>query len=574
MSQHKQGSDTGLLNLQWAQALADGLAGAGVAELVLSPGSRSTPLALAFLRQPSIRCHVVLDERSAAFFALGLAKATSRTVALLCTSGSAPANWLPAVVEADLGAVPLLLLSADRPPELQGWGANQTVAQDGMYANHVRAAHAPGAPFTGFSERWLHRLAARAVEESRWPLPGPVHLNLPFREPLLPAAAASQWPLPQALPGCLPTRPQLQPDPAAILQIAESLAGRPGAIVCGGADGNGFSPAFAETLIALARKLDCPLLAEPLSGLRFGFPEDDPPCVRYDSYLRRTEFLSTHRPQWLLRFGAFPVTRSLQAWMADPEIEQIVIDGSGRWRDPQHTLGTLLRADPQRAASALLDAVAPGALPAWREGFARAEREAAALAESYREVENFEGALIQRVLERLPAGYQVFCGNSMAIRDLDAFSGSGAKPLDIRGNRGASGIDGNIATAAGLAEHGPTLALLGDLSCAHDIGSLACAQGRDLILLVINNGGGGIFEYLPQAALPEFECAWLTPAAIDFASAAQAWGLTYRRADTLASTISALDEALGTGGPRLIEVTIDRAASVAAHRTYWGGELP
>ena len=227
-------ADTGLLNLRWAQALADGLAAAGVRDLVLSPGARSTPLALAFLRQPAIRCHVILDERSAAFFALGLARAKGRPPALLCTSGSAPANWFPAVIEAGADGVPLVLLSADRPPEVQGWGANQTIDQTRLFGSHVRAFHAPGAPFADFPSAFLHHLAARAVAESRAPMAGPVHLNLAFREPLLPAAPPAEWPTAATVATLCAEPPEAPPDARAVESIVAALSGRRGVIVCGG----------------------------------------------------------------------------------------------------------------------------------------------------------------------------------------------------------------------------------------------------------------------------------------------------------------------------------------------------
>jgi len=564
-------NDIGLLNLRWAQALCDGFAAAGLRDLVLSPGSRSTPLALAFLRQPLIRCHVVLDERSAAFFALGLAKASGRPAALLCTSGSAPANWFPAVIEADQGATPLILLSADRPPEAQGWGANQTVDQHRLFGEHVRAFHAPGAPLENFSADWLHRLAARAVAESGRPLAGPVHLNLPFREPLLPAGEPESWPLAARPEPIALATPRLLPDAQLIADLARQLSKAPGAIVCGGAGYPAAYPAsFADALTALAEQLDCPILAEPLSNLRFGAHARSHLCVRYESFLRHPGFVAAQRPQWLLRFGTFPVTRTLQNWLAAATTAQhIVVSPDPRWPDPLHATSTLLHADPGEVCTALRDAAPLAATADWRSAFKRAESAASLAAEAFRHAENFEGALIPALLAALPSGHRLFCGNSMAIRDLDAFSGSGAKPLTLFGNRGASGIDGNVSTAAGIAVGGPTVALLGDLSCAHDIGGLATLRGLNLVLVVINNGGGGIFEYLPQVALPEFERAWLTPSTIDFSHAAQAWGIAHRRVDTLASFSAALAAALATGGPQLIEVIVDRGQSVAQHRAYW-----
>jgi 2-succinyl-5-enolpyruvyl-6-hydroxy-3-cyclohexene-1-carboxylate synthase len=558
--------DTGRLNLRWAQALADGLAAAGLKELVLSPGSRSTPLALAFLRQPLIRCHVVIDERSAAFFALGLAKGSGRPAAVLCTSGSAPANWFPAVIEADQSGTPLLLLSADRPPELQGWGANQTINQSDLFGKHVRAFHAPGTPYDGFSPGYLHHLAARVVSESRWPRPGPVHLNQPFREPLLPAAL-TDWPT-AARPAAITVAPPRRlPDSEIIADIARQISGRPGVILCGGAD---YPADFADAVSALAGQLNCPVFAEPLSNLRFGAHALEHLCVRYDAFLRNPQFVAEQHPEWLLRFGAFPVTRTLQTWLTTvATAPQIIVAPDGRWPDPQHTATTFLQADPSEVCQALHNAAPQPAKTAWAAAFRQAEETISGIAESCLDKENFEGALIPALIDRLPAGHRLFCGNSMAIRDLDAFSGSSAKPLTFYGNRGASGIDGNLSTAAGIACSGPTVALLGDLSCTHDIGGLANLKGLDLILLVINNGGGGIFEYLQQAALPEFERAWLTPSTIDFAHAARAWGIPHQRVASLPAFNTTLDAALATGGLHFIEVMIDRAQSVAQHRAYW-----
>ncbi|MDD5297462.1 MAG: 2-succinyl-5-enolpyruvyl-6-hydroxy-3-cyclohexene-1-carboxylic-acid synthase [Rhodocyclaceae bacterium] len=555
--------DAGTLNLAWAQALVDGLAAAGVRHAVISPGSRSTPLALAFLRQTAIQCRVVIDERSAGFFALGLAKGSGNPVALLCTSGSAPANWFPAVIEADQGGVPLLLLSADRPPELRGWGANQTVDQQNFFGAHVRAAHALGVPGADFNPGYLHRLAARVVAECQGALPGPVHVNLPFPEPLLPAG---EWPpvgSPKPVTVARPRRPPAGEDIAA---VARCLSGRPGAIVCGGGD---FPAGFAQALAELAARLDAPVLAEPLSGLRFGGHDRSRLCVRYEAWLRGAG--AGLRPEWLLRFGAFPVSRSLQNWLgAASGATQVLVSPGGRWLDPLHAATTLLEADPVAVCQALLHAAPEPAHPSWRAAFAAEENRAGRLAAEHGlGTECFEGALITLLLERLPAGHRLLCGNSMAIRDLDSFSGSDAKPIAIHGNRGASGIDGNVSTAAGLAVLGPTLALVGDVSCAHDLNGLAAARGLDLVLVVVNNGGGGIFGYLPAAALPDFERVWLTPPGLDFFHAAGAWGIAHRRAETLPDFAAALDSAFAAGGPQLIEVVVDREASLRRHRAYW-----
>ncbi|MBI3140522.1 MAG: 2-succinyl-5-enolpyruvyl-6-hydroxy-3-cyclohexene-1-carboxylic-acid synthase [Rhodocyclales bacterium] len=557
--------DTASLNLRWAQALVQGLAAAGAAEVVISPGSRSTPLVLAFLRQPALRTWIVIDERSAAFFALGLAKASGRPAALLGTSGSAPANWFPAVVEAAAGGTPLLLISADRPPELRGWGANQTIDQLKLFGDHVRAAHALGTPEAGVDPGYLHRLAARAVAESRWPAPGPVHLNLPFREPLLPEG---EWPAVAARPPVPVAPPQQLPDAAAVARLAAALSGRPGVILCGGAE---YPAGFAGAVAALAARLDCPVLGEPLSNLRFGPHDRSRLCVRYEAFLRRHSFTAAHRPEWVLRFGAFPVSRSLQHWLAaNAQAAHFLVDPAGRWADPQHAAAALLQADPAQTCRALAAAAPAPAAAAWRRAFAAEEARAATLAaELAAGADPCEEALIPALVARLPAGHRLFCGNSMLIRDVDSFSGSLTKPLRLFGNRGASGIDGNVSTAAGIAAAGPAVALLGDLACVHDLNGLAAARGLDLVLVVLNNGGGGIFGHLPQARLPEFERAWLTPSGIDFAHAAAAWGISHRRVGQPSEFILALDAALAAGGPQVIEVVVDRERSLARHRAYW-----
>lgn len=548
-------NDIGSLNFAWSQALVAGFVAAGVRHAVLSPGSRSTPLALALLRQPGLACHVVIDERSAAFFALGIAKASRQPVLLLATSGSAAANWLPAVIEASQSGIPLLLVAADRPPELHGCGANQTIDQLELFGRHVRARHALGAPHPEFDAAWLHRLAAQACEEASWPRPGPVHINQPFREPLLPAG---EVPAPPALPPVTPARAALPPSLSAVAALAARISGRPGAVVCGEAD---YPPDFAAAVTALAARLDCPILAEPLSGLRFGPHDRSRILCRYEAWLRHPEF-KRRRPEWLLRFGAFPVTRALQEFAAGPAPTLALVDALPRWSDPGHTVTDIVRADPAAFCEALLDAAPAAAAPGWRAAFAAAD--SAAQAATPDDTATWEGNLIPALLAALPADCPLFVGNSMAIRDMDAFSGTGPTPIAFFGNRGASGIDGNVSTALGIAAaRGRVVALLGDLTCQHDVGGLAAAGGRNAVFVVINNGGGGIFEYLPPAGLPEFERGWLTPQRIDFAAAAAAFGLGYAAADNTPEFVAALGSALAAGRPSLLEVRVDRRASVA-----------
>lgn len=552
-------------NLRWAMALIDGLAAAGVVRAVISPGSRSTPLALACLRHPFLRTWVQVDERSAGFFALGLAKADQRPVALVCTSGSAPANWFPAVIEANHGLTPLILLTADRPPELHGCGANQTIDQVRLFGTQVRASHElPPAETAPAALRGLGFLAARAVDRSRWPLPGPVHINVPLREPLLPSG-----PLPERESAAQPAAvcyPALLPQAEEISRLAKELSGRPGLIVCG--DGE-YEESFPAALAQLAAQLACPVLADPLSNLRFGAHDRSRMLARYDAFLRRESFARNHSPEWVLRFGAMPVSKPLQLHLAASAAAiHILAEPHGRWPDPLHQTSRLLRADAAAVCSALAAARPLPAPAAWLEDFIAAERRAGELAEQVEKP--VEAAVVESLARRL-AGACLFCGNSMAIRDLDSFAAGGETPLRIVGNRGASGIDGNVSTALGLAAAlgRPVAALLGDLAFYHDMNGLLAARGANITFVVLNNGGGGIFSYLPQAGLEDFERAWLTPTGLDFSLAARMYGLDYRRVGNGEDFDAAFAAALAHDGPDLIEVTVDRETSVARHKVYW-----
>lgn len=533
------------LNYRWSQALVDGLVAAGVQHAVISPGARSTPLTLAILRQPALACEIIIDERCAAFLALGIAKASRRPVVLLATSGTAVGNWLPAVIEANLAGIPLILISADRPPEMQGLGANQTVPQVGIFGQQVRACHALGTPEADFAPASLFALAARVAEQACWPHPGPVHINQPFREPLVPdpSSAANRA---APLPNIQVSLPQLQPDQQAIAQLAESISGRPGAIICGEMPAN---PAFATVLTQLAEQLDCPVLAEPLSNLRFGPHPRNRLAFRYNQWLDASPLAG--QAEWLLRFGAFPVTRKLQNMLNGHRGLMALADPWPRWNDPTHAMTHLLRATPEQVCAGLLACQPAPARAGWQAEWQAAEAESPALCDSA------EARLIHHFLAAIPGGWPVFVGASLAIRKLDSHSGSASRPLEFFANRGASGIDGNISSALGIAiERGRVIALLGDLTSQHDIGGLANAHHRDAIIVVINNGGGGIFKELPQATLPEVERGWLTPQHIDFKSAAATFDIGYAQTTADRSLTDTLHRAITAGGPHLIEVIL------------------
>lgn len=537
------------MNGRWAHALLDGLAAAGVRHAVVSPGSRSTPLALAALRHPGLTTRVVLDERSAAFVALGLAKAEETPAVVIATSGSAVANWHPAVIEADRGRVPLILLSADRPPELQSCGANQTIDQIGLFGTALRAVHA--LPPAEADSGWLRSLALRVVGEAA---DGPVQVNVPFREPLVPGSAGA----PPARSPVRAGRPRSRVSVAAPADLVALFSGRPGLIVCGCED---LRPA-AEGIGALAWAVGAPLLADPLSGLR---TEDNVMTVvsHYDALLRHP---AVPAPEWILRLGGEPVSKMLgQFLQRHAAVPQVVVSGHPRWADPHHTAHQVVIADPGALCAALAEAVTladPGWLAHWQVMDQWATPRWDQLPE--------EGWLVRGLAQGLAPDAVLFSGNSLAIRQFDWFMGLGRRGLRLLGNRGASGIDGNVSTFAGLCAARPgSVAVLGDLTLLHDLTGLQAARDVRGALVVVNNGGGGIFDYLPQAALDEYATGWLTPQEIDMAAVARLFGLDHQRTASGEEAAALALAAAERPGLDIVELVIDRPASLAAHRAWF-----
>ena len=566
----KDPEDTACLNLRWALALLDGLLSMGVEHLVLSPGSRSTPVVMAAQRKAEAGARLtltpILDERSAAFFALGLARASRRPVALLCTSGSAPGHWLPAVIEASEWGLPLVLLSADRPPQLRGWGANQTIDQTSLFGPFAREFHDPGLPQPGPSAlKAMGALGRRAATVALGPRPGPVHINLPFPEPLVPMAdclarelTQTQAQFQDALP---PSGGWPRPEHTALSPLPP---GR-GLIVCGPGD----LARYAGDLWACARALHLPVLTDPLSGLRFG--GDGPGRIaRYDTLLRNAAAAAALRPDWVLRLGATPVSKALGDWLTG--IPALLVDPTGGWADPAQDAFARVVADPGAFVRCLTGAGLVPPDPEWLALWTRAEAQVVALAEAHlSEAPWCEAHLIRDLMELLPAGDGLLCANSLPIRQLDTWSGTRAAPLEVFGNRGASGIDGQASTLAGLNAAGvPTLGLLGDLSLAHDLSGLLLGHRLRRPLVVLNNGGGRIFDYLPQHGLPGFEALWRTPQDLDLAALAGALRLTHCRVSDGEGFRQAVTQGMAASDPGLIEVPLDAEASRAMHLGFWG----
>jgi 2-succinyl-5-enolpyruvyl-6-hydroxy-3-cyclohexene-1-carboxylate synthase len=558
-------ADAGEASFRRAVALFDGLAAAGLEGVVVSPGSRSTPLALAAARCTALRLHVVADERSAAFFALGLGRATGRPVAVVATSGSAPAHWLPAAIEACEDEQALLLLSADRPPELLDCGANQATAQARLFAAHARGVFVLPADAADSYARDLGRRAAAAC---LWPRRGPAHINVAFREPLVPAdpARCGSWSPGTAsvhMPG------KTTPDLGAVATAAARLGGRRGAILAGRLPpGN---PA-AEAVIGLAKALDCAVIADPLSGLRAGTDADARVLCAADAFLRDP---AVTLPEWLIRVGLPPVSRVVEEWAARCP-ETLLLAPTPDWSDPLRSARTVLLGDPAATLAVLAAAVSRAGLraAAWDaldQCETTAQQALAAL-----EAPPAEAGLVGAIAAAAPPGTPVFVSNSLVVRDFDSFLPRRATPLPLHANRGVSGIDGNLSTAAGLVAGArrPGVAVLGDLALFHDLNALALCRELPIVVIVINNGGGAIFGQLPQAGLPEFDRLWLTPPVLDLGRAAELFGLQHVRLDLAPDLGTAIADALAAPRASLMELRVDRQHSHAGRCAWWAMEKP
>ena len=563
-------------NTALASAMIEELARCGITHAVLSPGSRSTPLALALWRQPSIEVSVIVDERSAAFFALGAAQATGRPVAVLCTSGTAAANLHPAVCEADQSGVPLIVLTADRPPELRDVGAGQTIDQLKLYGDAVRwfcelGTHEADDP--GLLH--LRSVACRAFALAAGdPRPGPVHLNVPWRDPLGPeprgAEVSAEAPLAVAGRGEQPLtivpRPAGRPAEALLDAVVERIrAGRRGVIVAGR-----MAPGSATSITALADAAGYPILAEPTSQLRLG-PHDRSRVVSAYEPIARARPAALE-PDLVMRFGELPTCKPLRHWLGDLQgVPQLVVDPLYGWNEPTRIAGALLRADPDELCRRLTERLdADPTDESWARSWLDASEAAQGAIE--RELETLAAPTepgLHTALGHLHSdGDLVYTASSMPIRDQEAFLAAGDADVLFLANRGANGIDGLVSSGIGAAHASarPTTIVTGDLGLLHDLGGLAAVRevSTPVRIVVLDNDGGGIFEFLPQAEQlerAEFEGLLGTPRGLEVDRVAALFDLPYTRLEDLGALSSALEA--GTG---LIHVPVDRADNVSLHR--------
>lgn len=569
-------------NALWAGIVVEQLARCGLEAACIAPGSRSTPLTLAFDRHPAVQVYLHLDERSAAFFALGLAQATGRPVALVCTSGTAAAEFHPAVVEAYQAQIPLLVLTADRPHELRESGANQTIDQVKMYGDHVLWAMdvaLPEAAPPAVALRNLRTLAARAYACAAGLRSGPVHLNFPFRKPLEPASPAAFQAVEEQVAALFAQPPgdltvahgEIQPTPTQVQRLAEAITGAErGLIVCGPRRAAAAGPDFADAVTALARASGYPILADPASGLRFGPHVADAPLVgAYDALLAAGD-VPWPPPQLVLRLGAVPTSAALNAYLERVAAPTVHIRSSGVWADDSHLVHSFLQADPTLTCRRLAAELSPRGLGGWAQGWLAGSRAAGQVLAEAVEQGDFEGAAVAAAIDGLPAGANLFVGNSLPIRHVDRYGLPRLKPLQVFVNRGASGIDGITSTALGVAAAAPdrpTLLITGDISFYHDMnGLLALGQfglGRFCVVL-LNNRGGGIFRRLPVARFePSFTHLFLTPHDLRFELVAQLYGLAYQQVAPGPAVGTQVSACLAEARPTLIEVPCDSAQDLA-----------
>lgn len=600
-------SQTGTLNYQWAFSLIDHFVLQGVTQAIISPGSRSTALALACEKHPAITTWIQIDERSGGFFALGLAQRQQIPVILICTSGSAVANWFPAVVEANHSYTPLLLLSADRPEQLQNCGANQTIDQKSLFSSHVRdTILMQEASEILLNNAYLKQISAQAYKQSMQHKPGPVHINIPFKEPLLPKrftrddlnhfinqlstqllAASNAEKTADTLSKS--TAPALNISQLRLELLSETINSGNGLIICGRLSSRE-QTGLDELLFQLTKKLNCPALIDPLSNLRFltrEFTQHDSShfICNYDHFLTQRHVIdhSTLKPDWIIRFGQFPTSKNLMLYLQSLSSHTILISSYGDKLDPIHKANTQIHCSPVQFCKQILQSAIQTQPKHWLNNWQELEKKSAAkISQSLTSMDNnklFEGHVIDTLLKSIPDNSFIFSGNSMPIRDFDTFithQSTCNKSIDIYANRGVSGIDGNLSTFLGLLasqadkdkQYG--VAVVGDLTFYHDMnGLLMCkklsAAGYKATIILINNNGGGIFNYLPQQQLNDFDKLWNTGTGLDFQYSARLYGLNYLKIENRHALENKLADVFLQTGIQLVEVIIDQKTSVECH---------
>ena len=563
--------DTPRANRLWAGLIVEELVRCGVDFFCVAPGSRSTPLVAALAENDKARSLVHFDERGTAFAALGYARATGRPAAWIITSGTAVANGLPAVVEASTDGVPMILLTADRPPELRQTGANQTIDQPDIFGDYVRWRFDLPVPDPAIDPAMVLTTVDQTVYRAVRTPQGPVHLNLMFREPFLPDGE-------EDLPGPSPWTESDEPytryaamkpavDIAVVKDLWETL--RPvkrGLVVAGRLA----SRERGEAVLRLANVLGWPILPDIGSQVRLGADAKNL-VAHYDALLASDPFAEAHTPEAVVHVGGRALSRRLEQFIARSRPDPYVVVRENPFRlDPAHRVTHSIEADVVDLCAAL---AAKGDPPAedtsWTAGWREASEEAGRHLDELLPEEPSEPFVARGVSREVPPDHGLVVASSMPVRDLDTYATAGGSPVPVGANRGASGIDGTVATAAGFARGlgRPVTLLIGDLALLHDLNSLAMLRDTRVVVVVLNNDGGGIFSFLPVAGQKQFfEPYFGTPQGVLFGPAARMFGLHYERPETAEGFIGSYRKACALGSSALIEVKTDREENVALHR--------
>jgi 2-succinyl-5-enolpyruvyl-6-hydroxy-3-cyclohexene-1-carboxylate synthase len=554
------------------------LARLGVETVVISPGSRSTPLTVAAERNPKLEALSILDERSAGFFALGLAKRTHKPVVLVCTSGSAVVNYHPAVLEASMSGTPLLVLTADRPAELRDCSSGQTIDQLKIFGDSVRSFHEMALPeATPTMLAYLRQTLVHAVDRSLHGNPGPVHLNFPFRDPLAPNAVGA--PIIEAS--------ALEQEATVLTRLCESegvgasldtvalerlASHRHGVIVVGAMNPREGGDAFADAVAMLSHKLGWPVLSDVLNPLRGHFGENQALIGHYDAFLRNPAVAQERRPTAVLQIGQLPTSKVLRVWLAESESVSFLLSDRPINSDPLHRVATPLHGEVHVLAEALSHQTVDAA---WIQAWVNLEQQTVATLDGKFDAmdELFEGKVAWLLSRHLPIGTSTFLASSMSVRYAETFWCAGSRACPIYCNRGANGIDGTLGTALGVAHRGKAAVLLtGDLAFLHDTNALLAAselQGS-LTVVLVNNNGGGIFEHLPVSELDAvFERHFATPQTVQIETLCHAYGVKHQRVQNWSELVEAISF-LPTSGVRVLEVPTDRKADTLKLRELLG----
>ena len=569
--------DSSNINTLWSSLLIEELVRNGIDYCCISPGSRSAPLTVAAARQPRLQTILCLDERGAAFHALGYARASGKPAVLLCTSGTAAANYLPAVIEAAMDRLPLLVLSADRPPELQETGANQTIRQRRLFGSYAKWEFELPCPAETIAPQWVLTTLDQALYQTQNSPCGPVHLNVPFREPLAPVvapvaqsygAALESW-LTSQVPFTVYAPRRSMPTPAAISATTDLLNNSTGLVTVGRLD----TEVERTAVIRLLQRLQWPVFADITSGLRLGA---HPALLLpyFDQLLLSQRFRVHYRPSVVLHIGGQIVSKRLPEFIQQLQPPHYIAVKNHPFRyDPGHQLSHHLETDIAPLCQAMLERLEPRPPTADTRTLLDLSTAVGEIIDHFIQPEQTvsEIAVARLLSAHLPAGHGLWLASSMPIRDMDMVGGGRESDVPIGANRGASGIEGSIAAAAGFAVglQAPVTLVVGDLAFLHDLNSLALLRKiqQPLTIVLINNNGGGIFSFLPIAGFADvFEDYFGTPHSLGFQAAAQLFAIDYAAPRTNAELLEVYRAAVATGRSTLIEVVTDRRENYDLHQ--------